>query len=271
MLWSKPGAFHVLYVYRRKTLETASATGVALCAMLILAGLRWPYVSDTRVPAGFPFQGAQTAAIQINPLFELLKLMAAALSGLILTAVHSRCQREKPLARSIQHAQVLLCVAAAMMMIIIGDSIARALGIAGGASIIRFRTPVEDPKDATVFLLLLGLGMAAGMGAFAVVGIGTLFLGSFLLFLDNFGQIRDRSLILALVAEGPEFPAEFVHRIFNVYGVEYEPGEVVHDRHASTKYKVRLPHGTPLDDMSAQLMAPGTGLRSLSWEKKDKK
>jgi hypothetical protein len=47
--------------------------------------------------------------------------------------------------------------------------------------------------------------MAAG-GEPSVVGIGTLFLGSFLLFLDNFGQIRDRSLILALVAEGPEFP-----------------------------------------------------------------
>jgi hypothetical protein len=61
-----------------------------------------------------------------------------------------------------------------------------------------------------------------------------------------------------------------VHRIFNVYGVEFEPGEFVQDKESHAKYKVRLPHGTPIEEMSAQLYAPGL-LKSVSWEKKDKK
>ena len=59
-----------------------------------------------------------------------------------------------------------------MMMIIIGNSLARAFGIAGAAGIVRFRTPVDDPKDVTILFLLMGLGMATGLGAFAVAGLG---------------------------------------------------------------------------------------------------
>lgn len=260
-----------MYIEDRPWKSVWLVIGVGLCAILILVGLRWPQLSDTRVAADFPFAGLQSTGVLMNPFLEILKLIAAAISGIIVTSVHSRCQREKPLSRSIQHAQILLCVSAAIMMIIIGDSIARALGIAGGASLIRFRTPVDDPKDATVFLLLLGLGMACGMGAFAVVGLGTIFISAFLFFLDNFGESRERTMILSLTADGPEFPSQFVHRIFSAYGVDYEPGEVTHDKHPYVRYKLRLPHGTPIDAMSAQLMAPETGLRSLSWDKKDKK
>jgi len=260
-----------MYIEERPWKTVWVVTGIGICVIFILIGLRWPYVSTARVSGDFPFQGTQIGAVEMNPFLELLKLVVAAISGLIITAVYSRCEREKPIARSVQHAQVLLCVSSAIMMIIIGDSVARALGIAGGAAIIRFRTALDDPKDATIFLVLLGLGMASGMGAFAVVGFATLFIAFFLLFLDNFGQIRNRTMVLELVADGPEFPSSFVHRIFDVYGIEYEPGEVNKDKHPYVKYKLRLPHGTPLQEMSAQLMAPGAGLRSLTWEKKDKK
>ena len=47
----------------------------------------------------------------------------------------------------------------------------------------KFRTPVEDPKDVTILFLLKGLGMSAGLGAFAVVGLGTAFLCGMLLVL----------------------------------------------------------------------------------------
>ena len=70
------------------------------------------------------------------------------------------------------HAQILLCVSGAMMMVLINDSLARAFGIAGAASLVRFRTPVDDPRDAAVMFLLIGLGMASGLGAFMLAGGG---------------------------------------------------------------------------------------------------
>jgi hypothetical protein len=206
----------------------------------------------------------------MNPFLELTKLLVAAVCGVIVTWVHARCHREKPIGRSVQHAQVLICVSAAVMMVIIGDSVARALGIAGGASLIRFRTPVDDPKDAAVFLILLGLGMASGMGAFAVVGLGTGFVCLFLLALDNLGEDREKPMILSLVSCAREFPTHFVHRILDVYGAQYEPGEFSQDDETHVKYKVRLPHATPIEEMITQLMAPGI-LKSASWDKKDKR
>jgi hypothetical protein len=263
-----------MYIEEKKPWKTLWIVGaIAACALLVLVEVRWPQLYDTRVGVDFPFEGAQPdSTFRMNPLLELFKLVAAAICGSVITWVHSRAQREKPIGRSVQHAQILLCISSALMMIIIGGSVARALGIVGGASIIRFRTPVDDPKDAVVFLILLGVGMASGLGAFAVVGLGTAFISLCLLALDNVGELREKPMVVALTAAGSEFPSHFVHRIFDVYGVEYDPGEVefVQDKESHAKYKVRLPHGTPIEEMSTQLMNAGL-LKSISWDKKDKK
>src|ERR671917_242341 len=97
---------------------------------------------------------------------------AAAVIGLVLTAVHTHIRNGRAAGYSLARAQTLLCVAGALTMILIDNSVARAFGIAGAASIVRFRTPVEDPTDATVLFLLLALGMASGAGAFALALAG---------------------------------------------------------------------------------------------------
>ena len=102
---------------------------------------------------------------RFQPFIELLKLVASTIIGLLVTAIHQPSPRERPMAKSMEQAQTLLCVSGAMIMIIIGNSIARAFGIAGAASIVRFRTPVDDPKDVTILFLLMALGMSAGLGA----------------------------------------------------------------------------------------------------------
>src|ERR1051325_10851651 len=43
--------------------------------------------------------------------------------------------------------QILLAVVAAAMMMIVGDSAARAFGIFAAASLVRFRTNIRDPKE----------------------------------------------------------------------------------------------------------------------------
>ena len=104
------------------------------------------------------------------------------------------------------HAQVLLCVSGALMMVLINDSLARAFGIAGAASLVRFRTPVDDPRDAAVMFLLMGLGMASGLGAFAIAVSGTVMVCLFLVVLARLSTAQTRSLRVELVAEGGRFP-----------------------------------------------------------------
>jgi hypothetical protein len=151
-----------------------------------------------------------------------------------------------------------------MMMIIIGNSLARAFGIGGVAGIIRFRTPVEDPKDVIILFLLVGLGMSVGLGAIAVAGLATAFLCLFLLVLSRVGDQRPRSFVLALAAEGGEFPTAHVQNLFAAYDITFEPREV---SQTSVKYLVTLKPDVPLDYLSDQLLSGGhSGIKSVTWE-----
>src|SRR5207249_8046780 len=142
----------------------------------------------------------------------------------LITAIHQPAARER--ARSMEQAQTLLCVSGAMMMIIIGNSLARAFGIAGAASIIRFRTPVDDPKDVTILFLLMGLGMSAGLGAFAVAGLGTAFLCTMLLALGQGSVPKSRAMLVGVAASGTEFPWAHVEGVFARNNIVGEAREI---------------------------------------------
>jgi hypothetical protein len=241
------------------------AAGAALCLFLVWGGLRWPMPLPA-VSGPFPGQDTISPGV-LQPFVELLKLVVAALIGLLVTVVHRPASPAQPFKTSLEQAQVLLCVAGAMMMIIIGNSLARAFGIAGAAAIIRFRTPVEDPKDVTILFLLMGLGMAAGIGAFAVAGLGAASLSVFLLMLDRFAWTSPRAMMVKLVADTPLFPRAHVQDVFAFHRVSSELREVSQGERASAKYQATVLPGTVLEDVSADLLAGGAaGLRSVSWE-----
>jgi hypothetical protein len=167
-----------------------------------------------------------------------------------------------------EQAQTLLCVSGAMMMIIIGNSLARAFGIAGAASIIRFRTPVDDPKDVTILFLLMGLGMSTGLGALAVAGLGTAFLCITLLALDQVARKTTRVMAVEIVANGREFPTPHVEGVFARNQVTFEPREITQSDDVTIKYHTWLSPDTSLEDLSSQLMAGGTmGVSGVSWER----
>jgi len=239
--------------------------GVFLCFALTWGGINYQeYLIAPEITATLPpvASGGATPPT-LHPLVELLKLVVAAIVGTIITAVHKRCQREKPIPRTLEHAQIMLCISGALMMIIIGSSLARAFGVAGAAGIVRFRTPVEDAKDATVIFLLLGLGMACGQGMFGVAGLGGLFLCVFLWIIDLYGERVPRTLMLALTAEG-EFPSAHVQGVLARHKAVVEPREV---SPVGVKFLVTIDTRTPLEGVSAELMAGGkSGLKSVSWE-----
>ncbi len=93
--------------------------------------------------------------------------------------------RRPPRAEMVQ-AQILLCVAAAIIIVVIGDSVAKAFGLVGLGSFVRFRSGLKDPRDAAVLFLVIGLGMACGHGSLGVAFAGTIFAALLLAVLDLF-------------------------------------------------------------------------------------
>jgi anti-anti-sigma factor len=248
----------------------AAAGGIALCVLLVWAGLRWPFelAGLGEVVTSALAETAQVPVVtnRFQPFIELAKLVAAALIGILVTAVHHPATRDPHGSRSMEQAQMLLCVSGALMMIIIGNSLARAFGIAGAASIIRFRTPVEDPKDVTILFLLMGLGMSTGLGAFAVAGLGTAFLCLTLVGLDLMVKQQARLMSVEIVASGRTFPSQKVEEVFARNQIVFEPREIAQSDEVTVKYHTWLDPRMSIDDVSAQLMRDAEGVTAVAWE-----
>ena len=241
--------------------------GAVLCTVLVWIGMRWPMEL-----AGLPSTtesldaaSATSSPVHRHPFVELSKLVAAALIGALVTAIHKPVSRDRP--RSLEQAQILLCVSGAIMMIIIGNSLARAFGIAGAAGIVRFRTPVDDPKDVTILFLLMGLGMATGLGAFAVAGLATAFLCFALVVLERVATQRTRLMSVEMSAPGRQFPTRQVEAVLVRNEVVFEPREISQGKNdIKVKYHTWLDPRVSLDELSAQLIAEGAGVESVSWD-----
>lgn len=93
--------------------------------------------------------------------------------------------------------QIVLAIVGALIMLIVGASLARAFGIAGAANLIRYRAKIEDPKDAVVMLSTLAVGLASGVGLFGIALASTLFLAVTLWIIEGF-EVRVRTFLLTV-------------------------------------------------------------------------
>jgi anti-anti-sigma factor len=240
---------------------------LVVSVVLVGAGFVWPTLGLPTTGPGIPAAFSENPGADFShPLFELAKLVASAVIGMLVTVVHRQNRSDRVPNPTMDQAQVLLCVSGALMMIIIGNSLARAFGIAGAASIIRFRTPVEDARDITILFILMGLGMAAGLGAFAVAGLGTLFLCAMLPTLNLFSADRPRTMNVEIVADGRELPMAHIHQVFAINSIVFEPREVSQGEEATVRYLTTLRPDDSLEDLSAQLLGDGKiGIKHVSW------
>jgi len=64
-------------------------------------------------------------------------------------------------------------VISALVMMAIGDDIARGLGVVGALTIVRFRTTLKEPRDLMFVFASLAAGVACGVQTFAIAIVGT--------------------------------------------------------------------------------------------------
>ncbi len=123
--------------------------------------------------------------------------------------------------------QILMAVVSGAMMMVVGDSAARAFGIFAAASLVRFRTNIRDPKEITVLLVCLGVGLAAGVGRWDMAIILTLFVLIALAVLEHFEKFQVfRSMEMCVQTRNVEQTNEMLKRLFERYSFESELREL---------------------------------------------
>ncbi|MGC6497172.1 MAG: DUF4956 domain-containing protein [Candidatus Puniceispirillaceae bacterium] len=130
----------------------------------------------------------------------VVNLLVAAILGLFISVVYKNTHRGLSYSQSFMVTIILVTVIVSMVMMVIGNNIARAFALVGALSIIRFRTVVKDTKDTAFVFMALAAGMAAGTSSYflAIVGTGVISTVAFLLHLSNYGTLHSTEFILRL-------------------------------------------------------------------------
>jgi hypothetical protein len=111
----------------------------------------------------------------------LMRLSSAIALG---TVIAWRPLSRRPLKIDVKHALLIMSVASAMLMFVIGESTARAFGVVGLGSFIRFKSSIKDPRDVVLFFLAIGTGMACGHGNILVATVGVATVWALVVVLD---------------------------------------------------------------------------------------
>jgi hypothetical protein len=150
-----------------------------------------------------------------------VRLPLAALFGTAL-ALRPRRAASPPRDPAVIETQIVLAIVGALIMIIVGASLARAFGIAGAANLIRYRAKIEDPKDAVVMLSTLALGLAAGVGLYGIALAATVFLVVTLWIIEGF-ETRVRTFLLTVkLGERTSARRAEVERLLRKAGTVFE-------------------------------------------------
>ncbi len=140
----------------------------------------------------------------VTPADALSYLAAALVCGLGLSLIYRATYRGPSYSVSYVNALVMLTVISALVILVIGNNLARAFGLVGAMSIIRFRTAVRDTMDMVFIFLALAIGMACGVGLSVVALLGVVVSGIIItgLTFTQFGKPRRRFHLLQIAYDG---------------------------------------------------------------------
>lgn len=171
--------------------------------------------------------------------------------------------------------QILMAVVAAAMMMVVGDSAARAFGIFAAASLVRFRTNIRDPKEITVLLVCLGVGLAAGVGRWDMAVILTLFILITLAVLEYFEQSQVfRSMEVTVKTRDVDKTDAALKKIFAKHKFDAELREIDRqdedDPLGKIVYLVNLNTSVSTNRLSEELLsADKENIDTVEWSQKD--
>ena len=128
----------------------------------------------------------------------LTNLIIAFILGVVVSLVYKKTHKGLSYSQSFMVTNIFVAVIVSMVIMIIGNNLARAFALVGALSIIRFRTVVKDTKDTAYIFWSLAVGMASGTGSYFLAVSGTIIITgiAFILHFTNFGSLYKSEFIL---------------------------------------------------------------------------
>lgn len=164
--------------------------------------------------------------------------------------------------------QIILAIIGAVVMLIVGSSLARAFGVVGVAGLVRYRAKIDDPKDAVVMLSTLAVGLAAGIGEYMLAIFAAVFVIGILWIIEWAEPEPRKYFLLKVATKEPAKIQPQVEQLLRRHRAHFELRTASEDE---VSFEVSLPIRRSTDPISkAVLGLEGTTAVDLNEEKKTK-
>jgi uncharacterized membrane protein YhiD involved in acid resistance len=207
---------------------------------------------------------------QLHDLRHAAARLPIAVALACVLALRPRRRGTPPRQAPVIQTQIILAVVGAVVMLVVGSSLARAFGIVGAAGLVRYRAKIEDPKDAGVMLSTLAVGLASGVGLWLLAAFATVFILGVLWVVESFEPKARQLFTLKVKAKDPAKLKPALERLLVNNHVKPElRGESKEELH----YEVRIPIDRKADRLTDIILAIDAGNVSAVdlEEKKEKK
>ena len=154
-----------------------------------------------------------------NPSEILINLIIAFFLGFIISLVYKKTHKGLSYSQSFVLTNIFVCVIVSMVIMVIGNNLARAFALVGALSIIRFRTVVKDTKDTAFIFWSLAVGMASGTGSYflAISGTAVISMIALVLYYTNYGSIFKSEFIIQFRSRNSAKNKKNYNKIFSEY------------------------------------------------------
>ena len=114
----------------------------------------------------------------------LIVIVSSILLGLAISVIYMKTNKRTGYSSGFTITLVMLPVIISIIILLLGNNVARAFSLAGAFSIIRFRSAPGDPKDISYVFFTLAVGLTCGMGYIGYAIIFTFILCALMIILD---------------------------------------------------------------------------------------
>ena len=154
-----------------------------------------------------------------NPSEILINLIIAFFLGFVISLVYKKTHKGLSYSQSFVLTNIFVCVIVSMVIMVIGNNLARAFALVGALSIIRFRTVVKDTKDTAFIFWSLAAGMASGTGSYflAISGTAVISMIALVLYYTNYGSIFKSEFIIQFRSRNSAKNKKNYNKIFSEY------------------------------------------------------
>jgi uncharacterized protein DUF4956 len=203
------------------------------------------------LPGGMP----ESAQLEVRSLaVDPHVFIALPLATVLGAALALRPRRRGAPKRSapVVETQIILTIIGALVMIVVGTSLARAFGVVGAAGLVRYRARIEDPKDAGVMLSTLAIGLACGIGLYGLAIFSAGFIAVVLWIIESFEPKVRHVFTLEVKTKNAATMQPKVEALLRRRHVKHELRESTPEEFS---YHVELPMEMKTDGLSAEIIA----------------